>query len=183
MVVVAIVAPRARRHITHFDELPVRHISRPEAEIISHRWRNVQPRAPVQIWLRPLVLEDVLKMVRPKRPAVFPLGVTGFVSLANGEPAAVADGLAFLCERLLEPGNYQARLGLETPARDIVIRKGDVKRILPGNKRDWYVISARGRVGIVVAAKIIPPVAVPGAFRIRHRVVGSRLFADPETPS
>ena len=110
MVVVAVAPPRPRRDIAHFDKLPVGHVSRLQAEIIADRRRHIETGAVVQVRLRPLALENVLEMIGAKRPAIFPLRVSGAVALANGNPAMLANGLARLAVSLFEPRESPAAL-------------------------------------------------------------------------
>src|SRR3954453_1176459 len=91
VVIVAVGSPGSRRDFSNFDKLPIRHVSRLEAEVITNGRRNVQPRTMVQVWLRPLPLKHILKVVCPKRPAIFPLRITGPVPFPNGNPPVLAD--------------------------------------------------------------------------------------------
>src|SRR5689334_5291537 len=105
MIVVAIGAPWTGRYIPNFDELPVRHIGRTEAEIIAHGRRDIEAGSVIQIGLRPFILENVLEMVSPERSAVFPLRITDAVALADCEPAILAHGMAGLGISGFEPWN------------------------------------------------------------------------------
>ena len=55
IIIVAIISPRAGRHVANFDKLPV--VQRPwaQAQIIADRGRDIEPRAVIQVRLRPLV--------------------------------------------------------------------------------------------------------------------------------
>src|SRR5205085_11415997 len=134
MVVVAVVSPRPRRHVTHFDKLPVGDIGGREAEIIANRGRNVETGATVQIRFGTFVLENVLKMVGPERAAIFPLGVTGLVSFANRDPVVLANGPARLGVGLLKPGDDQRRFRFELAMGYVVVGKRAVKWILSRNE-------------------------------------------------
>ena len=91
MIVLAIASPRTRWHVLRVHELPVRHIRRLQQEIITHRGRNIQTRAMVQVGLGTLTAENILKMIGAKRAAIFPLGVAGAVAFANRDPAMPAN--------------------------------------------------------------------------------------------
>ena len=90
MIVVAIVTPWTGRHLAHFHKLPIRHIGWCQTEIITDRRRNVQARPMVEIWLRPLILENVLKMISAKRTTIFPLRVASAIAFSDGDPAILA---------------------------------------------------------------------------------------------
>src|SRR4029453_12352198 len=72
MIVISIGAPWTGRNIPHFDKLPVGHIGRAEAEIIAHGRRDIETSAMIQIGLWAFILENILEMVGPEWPAVFP---------------------------------------------------------------------------------------------------------------
>src|SRR6266705_5122461 len=86
IVVLAVTAPWTRCHSANIDKLPVGHIGRRETKVIANRRRNVQPGTLVQVWLRSLVLKNVLEMIGAKRAAVFPLRVARAVAFANCHP-------------------------------------------------------------------------------------------------
>jgi hypothetical protein len=65
-------------------------------------------------------------------------------------------------------------------AFDIVVRESKIKRILARHELDRNKISARTNVRIIVASVVVRPVSVPGAAKIRHRVMASWALADPE---
>src|SRR4029450_2883284 len=128
----------------------------------------------VQIRLRPLGSEDVLKMVRGKGTAILPLRVAEAIPFANGDPSMAADRLPGPGIGLLEPGDHQRRFGLELAVRDVVIRQREVERILPRDKRDWNIIPARAWLRVVRAAVIRCPIKIP-----RHLVVRPRIASPP----
>src|SRR5207244_6093246 len=113
MVVFAVASPRARRHIAHFDKLPVRPVDLREFEIIADGGRNTQTSAVISIWLGALVLENVLKMIGEKRAAILPLRVAGAIALANGDPSVLAHRLSWSRVCLLEPRNDRRRFWFE----------------------------------------------------------------------
>src|SRR5678815_1627962 len=76
----------------------------------------------VQIRLRALIAEDVLKMICAKRAAILPLRVAEAIPFANGNPTMAADRLPRPGVGLLEPRDNQRRFGLELAVRDVVIR-------------------------------------------------------------
>src|SRR6187399_2578920 len=93
MIVIAVASPGTRRHIPNFNKLPVGHISRRQSQIIADRGGNIQSGPMVQIRLRALIAEDVLKMVCAKRAAILPLRVAEAIPFANGNPTMAADRL------------------------------------------------------------------------------------------
>ena len=134
----------------------------------------------VEVRLRPLVPENVLPMIGPERPAIFPLRVTDAVAVANRDPAIFADRMPLLHKRLPEPGHDDRRLRFELPMRDIVVGQRAIKWILPRDEVDRDVVMPARRIGVIEAAVVARPVRVPRALVIRHRIVRGRLFADPE---
>ena len=76
----------------------------------------------IKIRFRPLVSEDVLKMVCAKRAAILPLRVADAIALANGDPAITADRLPRPGVGLLEPRDHERRFRLKLAMRHIVIR-------------------------------------------------------------
>src|SRR6266481_3339271 len=63
----------------------------------------------------------------------------------------------------------------------VIVRQGDVKRVLPGNKADRHKVHPRKRV--IVAAEMGHPVRIPGTLGIWHRIAFRSLFAYPENSS
>src|SRR5262249_16325378 len=180
MIIVAVTSPGTRWHIPHFYELPVGHIRRRQAQIISYRRGHIQSRSVVKVRFGTLIAENVLKMVRPKRTAILPLRVTHAIAFANGYPAMTADRLARPGIGLLKPRDHYGGLRLEWAVRDIVIRQRAVERILLRNECDGYVIPARPGVRVVRPAIATRPFQVPRASVIRHRVVSAGFFPHPE---
>src|SRR6516165_10277518 len=101
MIVIAIDAPWTRRNIPHFDKLPVGHIGWAQAQVVAHGRRDIEAGATIQIGLRSFILKNVLEMVGPEGPTVFPLRIANATALANCEPAILA--------------NRMARLGISSP--------------------------------------------------------------------
>src|SRR5512132_233420 len=108
----------------------------------------------VQIRLRALIAEDVLKMVCAKRAAILPLRVAEAIPFANGDPTMAANRLPRPGVGLLKPRDHQRRFGLELTVRDVVIRQRKVEWILPRDEGYWNVIAARARLWVVRAAVI-----------------------------
>src|SRR5215813_5421975 len=115
----------------------------------------------IEIRLGPLVSENVLKMVCPKRTAVFPLRVANAVPFTNGNPTMAADRLPWPDGGLLKPWDHKRRFRLELAVRDIVIRQRAVKRILPRDEGYWNVIPARVRLRAVRPAVTRCPIKIP----------------------
>ena len=143
IIVVAITSPRARRDIVRIDKLPIRYVGRLKSEVITHCRRNIEPCAVVQVRFRPLVAEDVLKVIGAERTAIFPLRVTGAVTFANRDPAMPANRLSLAHVITFKPWNDERRLRFELSVRHVVVRQRAVKRILLRNEIHWDVITPR----------------------------------------
>src|SRR6476469_113583 len=134
----------------------------------------------VQIRLRALVAEDILKMVGAKRATILPLRVAEAIPFTNGNPTIAADRLPRPSVRLLEPRDHQRRFRLELAVRHVVVRQRDVEGILSRDERDWNVIPARARLRVVHAAVVRCPIEVPRTLVVRHRIISASLFPHPE---
>src|SRR5690349_21948098 len=143
MIVVAIGTSWTGRNIPNLDKLPVGHIGRAEAKVIAHSRRDVEAGAMIQIGLRSFILENILEMVSPERPAVFPLRIAHTVALANCEPTILANRMAGLGVSGPEPWDDQRRFWLKLAVRHVVIGQRAVEWILPRHKRRRYVTPAR----------------------------------------
>ena len=114
--------------------MPVGHIGRAEAEIIAHSRRDIEAGSVIQIRLWAFILENILEMVGPERPAVFPLCIAHAAALADGDPVILANRMARLGISGPEPRNDQRRFRLELAVRHVVIGQSAVERILPRHK-------------------------------------------------
>src|SRR5262245_39496842 len=112
----------------------------------------------VQIRLRALVSEDVLKMVCAKRATILPLRIAEAIAFADRDPTMAADRLPCAGVGLLEPWDHERSFRLELAVGNVVIRQREVERILPRDERNRNVISARARLRVVRAAVIRRPV-------------------------
>src|SRR5271165_2240050 len=63
----------------------------------------------------------------------------------------------------------------------VIVRQGDVKRVLPRSKAGRRKIRPSSRV--ILAAEMGHPVRVPRTLRIRHRIAFRSLFAYPKNSS
>src|SRR5271165_82352 len=63
----------------------------------------------------------------------------------------------------------------------VIIRQGDVKRVLPRSEAGRYKIRPSSRV--ILAAEMDHPVRVPRALRIWHRIAFHSWFAYPKNRS
>src|SRR5436305_3604813 len=115
----------------------------------------------VQVRLRPLVTENVLEMIGPKRSTILPLRVAGAISFANRNPAMPADGLALPRVVALEPGNDQRRLRLELAMSHVVVRQRKVERILPRDERNRDVIATLRFLRVIETTVTRRPVEIP----------------------
>src|SRR6266487_2110471 len=84
VIVFAVASPRARRHIAHFDKLPIGHVGWRQLEIIAHGRRNIQTSSTIQIWFWPFILEHVLEVIGAKWTAILPLRIARAISFSNG---------------------------------------------------------------------------------------------------
>src|SRR3954451_9591100 len=92
----------------------------------------------------------------------------------------MADGLAFLHKRVLEPWDDDLGLGLGRAVGHVVKGEGDVEGVLPWDEVRRDEIAAGGGVRVVVTTIALLPIEVPGTAEIVHRVVAASRFADPE---
>jgi hypothetical protein len=121
-VVVAVHRPRAGRHLAEFAESPVTRIFVPQSKIIPHSRRHIQACTLIQIWSWTFVAKYILPVIGPERAAIFPRGVTDFVTVTDSEPSAFENSLAFTYKRLLKLGNHLAGFRFCATAFDIVVR-------------------------------------------------------------
>ena len=70
-------------------------------------------------------------MIGAERTAIFPLRITNPIAATDRYPAIFANRMPLLHEGLAKPWDNNRRFGLELPMRDIVIRQGAIKRVLP----------------------------------------------------
>ena len=140
VIVFTVAPPRARRHIAHFDKLPIGYVGWRECEIIAHGRRNIQTSSMVQIWFWPFVLEHVLKMIGAKWAAIFPLRIASMIPFSYGDPVIFAHGLTRSRVKLLEPGNHERCFRFELAMRNIVVRQRTVKGVLVRDKRHRNIV-------------------------------------------
>ena len=134
MVVVTIATPRPGRDIAHFYKLPVGHIGRAEPEVIAHSRGDIETGPVIQVRFRSLALENVLEVVGAEGSAIFPLGVANAIALADRQPVVFAHRATRFGIGSPKPRNHQRRFRLELPVRDVIVREGEIKGILPGGK-------------------------------------------------
>ena len=134
MVVVTIATPRPGRDTPHFHKLPVGHIGWAEPEVIAHSRGDIETCSVIQVRFRSLALENVLEVVGAEGSAIFPLGVANTIAFADRQPVVFAHRAARFGIGSPKPRNHQRRFRLELPVRDVVVREGAIKRILPGRK-------------------------------------------------
>src|SRR5436853_6014076 len=165
MIVVAVGPPRPWRNIAHLDKLPVGNVGRLETQIITNRGRHIETSAAIEVRFRLLILKHILVMIRPERTAIFPLGVTRPIPLANRDPAMLTDRLASLVTApgmlLFKPWYDKRRFRFGLAVSYVVIGQRAVKRILPRNERYRYIIVARPRLGIIETTVAAGPIRVP----------------------
>src|ERR1700745_792763 len=134
MVVVTIAAPWPGRNIAHFHKLPVGHIGWAEPEVIAHSRGDIETCSVIQVRFRALILENILEMVGTEGSAIFPLGIANTIAFADRQPVVFANRAARFAIGTPKPRDNPRGLRLELSVRDIVVREGAIKRILPGRK-------------------------------------------------
>ena len=179
-VVVPVLGPRPARHLFELHKSPAGHIFATHPQIIPHRRGNIETGTLVEIGQRSLRPEHILPVVRAEGPAIFPLRIGLATLVTDDNPTTFAHRLPRLHKRLAEPRNHPRRFGLGFSPGHVVVRKGDVKWILPGNKTRRNVTPAITRVRIVVSTEIVRPADIPGTFAVRHGVVLRWLFSHPK---
>jgi len=122
--------------------------------------------------------ENVLPMVGPERPHVFPLGVAGPAAVPDRQPMAFTDRLTVAHKRILEPRNHLRRFWLSTVTANVIVGKSNIKGILIGNESGRYKISPVSWG--IIAAVVSATTKVPGTLGVRNRITSSRLLTDPE---
>src|SRR5260370_27356920 len=147
---------------------------------MAHRRRNIETSALVQVRFWTLIAENVLPMVCSKRSGIFPLRVGDLVSLANRNPAILANGDARPLIRFVKPRNDPRRFGPVASGGFVVVGKCVIKGILPRSEFRRNVIPPARRIVIVKAAVTFRPLFVPRTDSVRHRIVFTRFFAYPE---
>jgi hypothetical protein len=100
--------------------------------------------------------------------------------MLNRNPSVFENSFSIANKRLVEPGDHSAGFAFGMTAFDIVVRESKIKRILARHELDRNKISAHANVRIIVASVVVRPVSVPGAAKIRHRVMAPWTLADPE---
>ena len=76
-------------------------------------------------------------MIRLERADIFPLSVTDLVPVADSYPAAFANRLSISHKGIIEPGNDLCRFRFSMMIVNVIVRKRDVKWILPRGKTSW----------------------------------------------
>ena len=134
VIILTVASPRARRHIPHFDKLPIGYVGWRQLEIIAHGRRNIQTSSTIQIWFWPFILEHVLEVIGAKWAAILPLRIARAISFSNGDPMIFAHRLTRSGVKLFEPGNHERRFRFELTMCDIVVRQGAVEGVLVRDK-------------------------------------------------
>src|SRR5437773_11618129 len=134
VIVFTVAPPRARRHIAHFDKLPIGYVGWRECEIIAHGRRNIQTSSMVQIWFWPFILEHVLEMIGAEWAAIFPLRIASTIPFSDGDPVIFAHGLTRSGVKLFEPRNHERSFRFKLTMCDIVVRLGAVEGVLVRDK-------------------------------------------------
>jgi len=92
-------------------------------------------------------------VIRAEGTGILPLRVADLRAKADGDPAALADRLAGAFVFLREPGDDLRRLGLVGAVLHVVVREGDVERVLAGVKEAGMYSAVRW----VVLGVSLPP--------------------------
>src|SRR4051812_44861913 len=119
-------------------------------------------------------------MVRPKWTCIFPLRVNGLITFTDSDPASLADRHARTLIRFLEPRHHLRRFRSMPLSRLVVVGQRTIKWILPRTEFCRNIITAMCRIGIIKPAVTPLPIVVPRTRTVRHGIVPTRLFANPE---
>src|SRR5215467_11635175 len=125
----------------------------------------------VKIWLGTLISENVLKMIRAKRSAIFPLRIASAVALSYGYPVVPANGLSRSRVSLLKPWNYKRCFWFELTVCHVVVWESKVKWILARNECNRNITAASRRIGIIETAVVVRPIGIPRTSVVRNRIV------------
>src|SRR5437868_12135982 len=161
-------------------EPPIGHVGIAEPEKITDCWRDIEPSALVEVWLRAFVAKNILPMVRPKRSGIFPLRVSDAIIFTNCNPTILARADRRPVIGVFEPRNHLRRFRSMAIRRLVVVGQRTIKRILSRGEVRGNVTRAVSPIRIVESTVTASPILVPGTRTIRHRIVSTRLLADPK---
>src|SRR6516162_11285106 len=134
-VVITIERPWSQRNLGKIHEAPIAKINVTETQVIANGGRNIQSRVPIPVGSGTLSPKNIFQVVCLKGTHIFPLRVTDSSFVANLNPATFANRLTIADKCIPEPGNHLRRLRLGVILIvDIIVREGDVKRILARKK-------------------------------------------------
>ncbi len=173
-IVFAVPCPRSAGNEAEVHEAPVYlgH-ARGDAEVVSHGRGDIDACLLVGLVPRGLSAENVFPIIHRKRPYVFPLCEAVPPLVIDLNPFPSADGFVLASLVSFVPGNDFGGFRSFAASLYIIIRKRDIERIELGCERFGrvgYGIPPRG-IGVVVAAVVVVPHAVPAAGCVGHRVV------------
>jgi hypothetical protein len=98
----------------------------------------------IEIRRRPLIAEYIFRQIRVERPHVLPLGLTGFETVADLDPAAFAYAGRYTAKRFNKPWHQLCCFSLQPAALHIAVRQRHVKRVLerpePGRLKTVFLI-------------------------------------------
>ena len=134
----------------------------------------------VEVWFGAFVAKNVLPMISPERPGVFPLRVSDAITFANCNPTILARADRGPLIGVLEPRNHLRRFRSMAIRRLVIVGQCTIKRILSRREIRGNVTRAVRPIRIIESTITASPILVPGTRTIRHRIVSTRLLADPE---
>lgn len=117
-----------------FDEAPVDDGFVTYTKVVSNSGGYIDPRTLVIPIFRAFVTENILPIIGHEGSAIFPLRVTDSsgIRAINLNPAAFAGGFTRFAIDPIPPWDHACCLRfVHTMAHAVVVRKGDVKRVLP----------------------------------------------------
>src|SRR5437764_14276621 len=107
MIIVAVASPGARWYVADLHKLPVGYIGWRQTQIIAHCRRDIQAGTVIKVRLWSLIPENVLKMVGPERPAIFPLRIADAIAHANRNPPMTKGVLSQAGITLIKQREYE----------------------------------------------------------------------------
>jgi hypothetical protein len=116
------------------DEAPVNGGLVTYTEVVSNSGGDIDPRTLVVFVLRAFVSEDILPIIGHERSAILPLGVADFAGFRaiNLNPTPFAGGFSRFAIDPIPPRDHACCFRfVHVMVQAVVIREGDVKRVLP----------------------------------------------------
>ena len=124
------ILPWTSGHGGIFDEFPGNPVAAPDAKKVTNSRADINTGVAVGVGFRCVAFENILPVLRVEGAAVFPLGVTNFATVMDGNPSTFADRAPRPFVRFPEPGNNPGCFRVMiSPRNDIVKGQGYVKGV------------------------------------------------------